>query len=122
MRFKKFIIIPILIIAYVFFINRIAQYNPPIGTSSSGGVGGGGEQIIGVGASVSVSVTRPYLFGLVRLPIYTSVLGDISGLHSFFFNFIIVLIGIFVLVEIIQWRRREKWPKMARFGKKYSKR
>jgi len=122
MRFKKFIIIPILIVAYVFFINRIVQYNPSIGTSSPGGVGGGGEQVIGVGATVTVSVTRPYLFGLIRLPIYTGALGDISGIHNFFFKFIIGLTIIFILIEIIQWRRKEKWPKMVRIGKKYLKR
>ena len=119
MRFKKFIIIPILIIAYIFFINRIVQYNPSIGSSPSGGVSDTGEQIIGVGASVTVSVTRPYLFGLIRLPTYTGPLGNISSLHSFFFNFIIVLIVIFVLIEIIQWRRKEKWSKMVKTGKKY---
>lgn len=109
MKFKKFVIIPILLFAYLYFVDIIVSYNPMIGSSSEK-TGSGGAEIIGVSEGVTVSVTRPYFFGLIRLPIYSSALGDISGIHNFFFNFILVLTVAFVLFEIIQWRRG-KWTK-----------
>lgn len=108
-RFLKYLIIPVLIVVYLFFVDFLTQYNPAVGSYTEKSASGGTE-IIGVGESVTVSVTRPYIFGLIRLPIYTSALGDISGLHNLFFNFIIFLTAIFVIIDIIHWRRG-RWTK-----------
>lgn len=109
-RLLKYLIIPVLIFGYLFFVNSLIQYNPSFGSSPEKSVSAGTE-VIGVGESVTVSVTRPYFFGLIRLPIYNSVIGDISGLHNFFFNFVIFLTVALVIYDIIQWRRRGRWTK-----------
>jgi len=103
MRYKKFLLIPILIALYIFFINILVS----VSFAPSGELGGeqpsGGMLNIGVSAGASVSVVRPYFFGLLELPVYTSVLGDISFLHNAFFAFISILTLIFVIIE---WRKK----------------
>lgn len=105
MKYKKFLLIPILILVYIFFINFLVQsvIIVPEGASAGGEQSSGGILQIGIGASASVSVTRPYLFGLLELPVYTDTLGDISPLHNAFFIFILVLIIIFIIIE---WREK----------------
>lgn len=104
MKYKKFLLIPVLIVAYVFFIDLLvesASFAPSETTEE--GQPSGAMQPIGVTASASVSVTRPYLFGLLELPVYISGLGDISSLHNAFFIFMFFLTVIFVVIE---WRKR----------------
>jgi len=106
MKFKKFLIIPVLIFIYIFFVvDLLVNYNPAVYSQPFLGPSGGG-QTIGVGMAVSVSVTRPYLLGLIRLPVYTDGLGDIGTYHEAFFGFIAILTIILIVVELIQWRKR----------------
>jgi len=65
----------------------------------------GGGEVIGFGEALGVMVTRPYLFGLIRLPVYTNTLGDISIYHDAFFYFIVILTIIFIIIEVKNRRR-----------------
>ena len=105
MKYKKFLLIPILIFLYIFFINFLVQLVVivPEGPSTGEEQPSGGILQIGIGASASVGVTRPYFFGLLELPVYTDTLGDISPLNNTFFIFILVLIITFIIIE---WRNR----------------
>jgi len=109
---KKFLLIPVLIVAYIFFINFITQ-----ATSTSGPTGqtmsSGGAQIIGFGNAVSISVTRPYFFGMVRLPIYSAAFGDIGYMHDIFTYFIIALTVIFIIQEV-KYKKKRRGAKMAK--------
>ena len=105
MKFKKFIIIPILIFIYIFFIvDLLVGYRPSVYSKNPPLLPGG--QTIGVGTAVSVFVTRPYLFGLFRLPVYTDGIGYIGDIHEAFFYFIGILTVIFIVIELIKWRKR----------------
>jgi len=106
MKFKKFIIIPILIFIYIFFIVDVLVNYTPIVYSQPSQPPFGAGQIIGVGTSVSVSVIRPYFFGLIRLPVYTGGIGYIGDIHEAFFYFIGILTVIFIVIELIKWRKR----------------
>lgn len=104
MKYKKFLIIPILIFFYLFFVvDFLVNYNlvvfPKMITESFGPT-----EVIGIGETVSVVVTRPYLLGLVRLPVYTNAMGDIGIIHDAFFYFVGILIVVFVVIE---WRKRK---------------
>ena len=104
MKFKKFLIIPLLIFFYLFFIvDALVNYNPTVFSPVS--VQGGAGQPIGVGNSVSVIVMRPYLFGLVKLPVYTNYIGYIGDLHEGFFTFMMMLTVGFVIIELWNWRK-----------------
>lgn len=109
---KKFLLIPILIVAYVYFVMFITQVNfqtiPTDQIDAPPGV-----QAIGMGDSVSISVTRLYFFGLVRLPVYSASLGDIGGYHEAFFYFILALTVIFIIHEI-KYKKKRKGEKMAK--------
>ena len=105
MRFKKFLIIPILIFLYVFLVNlffsnigiqaTIRQY------STSGPL-----TVLSIGETISVLVTRSYYFGLIRLPAYNNLIGEVGGIHKiFFYRFIPVLTTFFILLEIRNSRR-----------------
>jgi hypothetical protein len=107
---KRFLIIPILIIAYVYFITLLSTIT--IQSAPEGASGGGGETI-GFGESLTVSVTRPYFFGLVMLPTYSSVLGYIGLYHDLFFYFIILLTVIFIIQEI-KYKKKRRGAKMAK--------
>ncbi|MFH1473842.1 MAG: hypothetical protein ABIE55_03010 [Candidatus Aenigmatarchaeota archaeon] len=107
---KKFLIIPVLIVAYVFFITIFSTVN--FSSVPVGGSGGGGEAI-GLGESLSVSVTRAYFFGLVRLPTYSSAFGYIGLYHDLFFYFIILLTVIFIIQEI-KYKKKRRGAKMAK--------
>lgn len=106
MRYKKFLLIPILIIAYVFFINLLIESASFATQAGEGQTPQGGSLVnVGISASASVSVVRPYLFGLLELPVYTDTLGDISPLHDTFFAFIVILTIVFMVIE---WRKRHE--------------
>jgi len=100
MKYKKFILIPLLILIYLYLVVPLLV-SISFETSGESGDGGQNSGIVNIGFSstVSVSVTRPYLFGLIELPVYSSSLGDISFLHTAFFVFIIALTIIFVIIE-----------------------
>jgi hypothetical protein len=59
-----------------------------------------GATVIGVGESITVSVTRPYLFGLIMLPVYTNSLGNIGIYHDAFFAFIFILTIALIIIEV----------------------
>lgn len=96
---KKFIVIPILIIIYLFLVDALMQINfePEVTASIPGSQG---PSVIGVKDSISVSVTRAYLFGLIRLPVYTDSLGDIGIYHDTFFTIIFILTIALIIIEV----------------------
>ena len=112
---KNFLIIPILIVVYIyFFIPFISTITFPSSTQNGQPLSsGGGGEIIGVGESISVSVTRPYLFGLIRLPVYSNQFGNIGLYHDIFFYFIIILTVIFIIQEI-KYKKKRRGAKMAK--------
>lgn len=112
MWFLKYLVIPVLIIGYLFFINSLPSYNQSSGSSAEKS-NAPGTETIGVSDTVTVSVIRPYAFGLVKLPVYKSIFGDVSVLHSIFFDFIFILTAAFIIIDIVQWRRG-KWTKSWR--------
>lgn len=95
---KRFFIIPALFFAYLFFLEYLVSGTVPIGAPKSKGYSAGGE-VITMGDAISVYVTRPYLFGTMRLPVYTSSTGDIAFMHDMFFGFLGLLSGVFVALE-----------------------
>ena len=113
---KKFLLIPALIILYILFIDWLTSLSITSQVSSTGESGGGSVEI-GLGHAVSVTVVRPYLFGLVKLPVYSAAFGDISIFHDIFFYFILALTVIFVLMEKfprkmkLEYKRRYEMPK-----------
>jgi len=110
---KKFLIIPILIVAYIYFVIFILSQVSFLTPKTESATGPPGAQVIGIGESISVSVTRPYLFGLIRLPIYTSQFGDIGLYHELFFYFIIILTVSFIIQEI-KYKKKRKGAKMVK--------
>lgn len=109
MRFKKFLLIPALVFIYVFFIvDMLVNYSPTSVAETTTTTPSGGGQPIGVSESVSVYVTRPYFFGLIRLPVYTNYIGYIGGYHEMFFYSMGALTVIFIVLEFfvdIVWGR-----------------
>ena len=106
MKYKKFLIIPVLIFIYIIFVvDFLVNYSPMVYSQPSTQPFLGG-QIIGVGTAVSVSVIRPYLFGLIRLPVYSEGIGYIGNYHEAFFYFIGILTVIFIVIELIKWRKK----------------
>jgi hypothetical protein len=95
---KKFLAIPVLIFVYIFLIDILSQadFSGLSGTNISGG---GPGETVGFGQSVSVYVTRPYLFGLIRLPVYSEGLGYMGDYHDAFFMFIFVLTIALIVTE-----------------------
>jgi len=108
MRFKKFILIPIMIILYVLFIRYTFTEPIPQFEQAFKKVYGGLIEEVPIGETVTVTVTRPYLFGLIRLPIQLNGL-MIAWMHSIFFHvFIPLLTVIFIIIEVNNWRKRRK--------------
>jgi len=100
MKYKKFLLIPVLFYFYLFFVVSIlASFNPSVYSHAAKSVGVGGVQTIGIGQAVSVSVIRPYFFGMIRLPVYTTYLGNIGGIHQTFFNLLILMTLAFAVIE-----------------------
>jgi len=116
LKFAKYLIIPGLLILY------LTSFDALIGAASTfipeQGLGGsaGGLMQIGVGFATSVTVTRPYLFGLVRLPVYAGDLGDISGIHDTFFWSLGILTVIFLVWD---FRFLLKGKQSYTYGSKY---
>jgi len=116
MKYKKFFIIPVLIFIYVYFIvDFLVSFNPTVYSPAptEGGIGG---QPIFIGESVSVVVTRPYFFGLVRMPVYTNYIGYIGNLHEMFFSFIVILIAGFLIIELRNIKKGGEEVKMKMGG------
>jgi hypothetical protein len=109
---KKFLLIPILIVAYVLFVNYITKIGLPAGPAGQT-MSGGTVQTIGIGDSIAVSVTRPYFFGMIRLPVYSAAFGDIGYMHDIFTYFIIVLTAIFIIQEV-KYNKKRRGVKMAK--------
>lgn len=108
MKGEKFIVIPILIVAYIYFVNSILV--PSITSVSPILPPSGGEgQAIRIGTSVSILQTRLYFFGLIRLPVRIEGV-DFNDMHNLFFFLIYCLIIFFICLEIIAWKysRRDK--------------
>jgi hypothetical protein len=102
MKYKKFLLIPALLFFYLFFVvDMLVSFSPATVTEAEAGQSGGGVQTIGVGEAISATVTRPYFFGLIMLPVYTSGLGNIGIYHEAFFWFLGLLTAAFVFIE---WR------------------
>lgn len=111
---KKILLIPILIIIYIFFVNSLSQISFQLVNSYNIQTGGAGE-VIGIGQSVGVSVMRPYLFGLFYLPVYVEGFGDIGIMHDAFFTFIFILAIALIIIEI-RGRKQIKVRKTKRKG------
>jgi hypothetical protein len=116
MKYKKFLILPILIVFYIFLINFIVVSNISISSTPAQKQPAAGE-VIGVNEGVFVTVTRPYLFGLIRLPVYTSSLGNIAMYHEFFFCFIAFLTVTFIITEVIMYYRKNSEKSYKYHGK-----
>jgi len=105
MRFKKFLLIPLLLFIYIFFIvDLLVSFNPTTLTGAAPPTGGG--QPVGVGTAVSITVRRPYFFKLIKLPVYTNYIGYIGNYHKAFFYFVGILTAVFVVLEFfveIDW-------------------
>jgi hypothetical protein len=95
---KRLLIPPILIILYIFTINFLLESNV-ISSSLGGALVPGYGEVLGFGQSISVSVKRPYLFGLIYLPVYIEGLGDVSIYHDVFFIFVFVLAISLIILE-----------------------
>ncbi|MFH0929133.1 MAG: hypothetical protein V1818_02125 [Candidatus Aenigmatarchaeota archaeon] len=109
---KKFLLIPVLIIAYVLFINFISQI-PASVSQVSQSMSGGTAQTLGMGDIVSVSVSRTYFFGTVRLPVYSALFGEIGIFHEIFSYFIMILTVIFIIQEV-KYNKKRRGEKMAK--------
>ncbi len=108
MKGKKFVLIPLLIAIYLFFLSSIQS---GIVSSSLNQVQkSAGAEVLGVGQTVTVTVTRPYLFGLFRLPTYSGGV-YVGNIHNAFINLILLLTISFTLIEIGE--RRSKHGKIS---------
>jgi hypothetical protein len=96
---KKFLAIPISIFVYIFLIQVLSR--PGFQETFFGYTGAGayGGEVVGMGTAVEVYVTRPYLFGLVKLPVYMPGIGYIGDYHDAFIMFVIVLTIALLLLE-----------------------
>jgi len=118
MRYKKFLLIPviffILVLGYIIFINSLAYNSELVRQSSTSSKSEAGE-VIGVGQAVAVKITRatkPYLFGLVNLPAYAQGVGNLTVWHTVFFWFLYALTGILTTIFIIIERGSSKMVKV----------
>ncbi|MFH1105666.1 MAG: hypothetical protein V1731_00430 [Candidatus Aenigmatarchaeota archaeon] len=114
MKRWKILLIPIVLIAltlaYFYFVEQLVAGRISVINSANPQKTSGGE-VIGIGTALSVQVTREYLFGLVRLPVYAPGLGDISLMHTLFFWFILVLAVLMPAILLIKERRDEYMAK-----------
>lgn len=85
--------IALLLFCYVLFINYLDSIS--FGNHSFQIGNSGGSQHIGVADSVSIRVTRPYLFGLIRLPVYIGGF-NFANIHRLFFWGLLLMIFIWV--------------------------
>ena len=109
MRFVEFLIIPLLIVGYLFFVDFIVANNVSVpGISQLDQVSSPGATEVKFGEALSVVAMRPYFNGLIRLPTYTGSLGYIGWMHDFFFNLVILLTVSFAIFEIYVTIKGEK--------------
>lgn len=94
---KRLLVIPILIFVYIFFVDVLSQMN--FQETSYEVYKSTGAEILNIGQTIGVSVRRPYLFGLIYLPVYTESLGYIGPYHDAFFIFIFILTIALILLE-----------------------
>jgi len=111
---REFIIVPILLILYFYAVT----FSVNSGIFSAVQLGSeqqteGSPAAISVGDTASVQVTRGYLFGLYRLPVFTSDLGDLSFYHNSFFVFVF-LVTVFLIYRKIKLRNRSSWQRTIR--------
>ena len=111
---REFIIIPILFILYFYAANFFVYSGIfSLVAASGGGPAEGAPAAISVGDTASVQVTRGYLFGLYRLPVFTSDLGDLSFYHNAFFVSVFLL-TVFLIYRKIKLRNRNPWLRTIR--------
>ncbi len=109
MRFVEFLIIPLLIVGYLFFVDFIVANNVSVpGISQVDQFSSPGATEVKFGEALSVVAMRPYFNGLIRLPTYTGSLGYIGWMHDLFFNFVMLLAVSFVAFEIYLTIRGKK--------------
>ena len=99
LKFAKYLVIPVLFFLYISFADALVSSAPVFFQQGYGG-GAGGIEVIGLGFAATVSVTRPYFFGLVRLPVYAGDVGDISGIHDTFFAILGIAAVAFVVWDL----------------------
>ncbi|MBI3413071.1 MAG: hypothetical protein HY051_03260 [Candidatus Aenigmarchaeota archaeon] len=129
MRLEKFLLIPVILViltwGYLFFVDQLVAGRISAVDSGNPQKSGSGE-VIGLGTAVSVQVTRQYLFGLLRLPVYAAGIGDISSMHALFFLLLVAVAVLLTVMVIIIERRsltmvRTQFPGSGsvwvRFGK-----
>lgn len=111
---KKLLIPVILIFIYIFFINSITQMGFQTNEVSESSGGGPGE-VINIGQSIGVSVTRPYFFGLITLPVFIDGIGNIGIYHDAFFTIVFILELALIIIEVKN-RKNIKTRKTKRRG------
>jgi len=116
LKYGKYLLIPVLLLLYINFLDVLLSTASAFVSEQGQGGGDSGIQVIGVGFATSVTVTRPYLYGLVRLPVYAGDLGDISGIHYTFFA-VLGLITIIFLVWDLRFLMKGKAS--YTYGSKY---
>jgi len=115
---KEFIIIPLLFIIYFYAVGFFtsasfsALFSAFTQTVTEEQISG--TQVVGLGATASIAVTRGYLFGLYRLPVFTSSLGDISIYHNIFFVSVF-LTTTFLIYRKFKLRNRYTWQHTTHF-------
>jgi len=116
LKFLKYLLIPLLLFFYLGFADLIATNATAFFEQGQGGGGSGGIEVIGVGFAATVSVTRPYFFGLIRLPVYAGGIGDISGIHNAFFMLLGLITVAFVAWDAYHLRKGQSY---YNYGSKY---
>ena len=94
--YHKVFLIPLAIFIYFTLVDIVSSGNI-FSSSNAQTLENGWNLQIGIGQAVGVSVTRAYFFGLVRLPIFSSTLGDIGAYHTMFFNLMYLLTAAVIL-------------------------
>jgi len=91
-----------LTIGHNFTVNLATGFSSPTITEAEGGSFGNLE-VLGFSHSVSVSVMRPYLFGLVKLPVYANGINLIK-IHQFFL--LLSLIAAVLFVHALSYKEK----------------
>lgn len=126
MGYKKFFLIPLilflLILVYVTFINSLTENVITVREESSTGKVSGGEAI-GVGQAISIQIkraTKPYLFGMVKLPAYAQGIGNLVILHTVFFwslvPLTVLLTSGFLIIERRGSQMKSAWSEKSKLG------
>lgn len=126
MRYKKFLLIPVVFIVLVFlYVNFINSFSSSTETVSQGSTASKSRtgEVVGIGHAVTVKITRatkPYLFGLVDLPAHAQGIGSLTELHTIFFWSLYALTAILTSTFIIIERRgiemKSSWSEKGKSG------